>query len=75
MPEISHPVYVTIAEGDNVLDNSEIRKFFEIVKTPAHLKAMDGYDSDHFILSDGWLYEEVAAKQIKWLNHVLESTK
>jgi hypothetical protein len=29
------------------------------------------YDSDHFILSDGWLYEEVAAGQLKWLESVL----
>lgn len=64
-----------MAEGDNVLDNSEIKKFFEVVKTPSHLKALDGFDSDHFILSDGWLYEEVAAKQLKWLNSVLEATK
>ncbi len=64
-----------MAGGDNVLDNSEIKKFFEIVKTPSHLKALETYDSDHFILSDGWLFEEVAARQLKWLNTVLEATK
>ena len=75
MPNIVHPVHVTLAEGDNVLDISEIKKFYETIKTPAHLKGFEGYDSDHFILSDGWLYEEVAAKQLKWLNSVLEATK
>lgn len=71
MAEISHPVHVTLAEGDNVLDNSEIRKFYETIKTPAELKGIEGYDSDHFILSDGWLYEEVIANQLKWLDKVL----
>jgi len=75
MTKIVHPVHITMAEGDNVLDNNEIKKFFEAVKTPSHLKALEGYDSDHFILSDGWLYEEVAEKQLKWLNSVLEATK
>ena len=71
MSEITHPVHITIADGDNVLDNGEIKKFYETVKTPADLKAIEHYDSDHFILSDGWLYEEVAARQIKWLEKVL----
>jgi alpha-beta hydrolase superfamily lysophospholipase len=71
MSEITHPVHITIADGDNVLDNAEIKKFYETVKTPADLKAIEHYDSDHFILSDGWLYEEVAARQIKWLEKVL----
>jgi len=71
MSEITHPVHITIADGDNVLDNAEIKKFYETVKTPADLKAIEYYDSDHFILSDGWLYEEVAARQIKWLEKVL----
>jgi hypothetical protein len=75
MEHIVHPIHVTMAGGDNVLDNSEIKKFFEIVKTPSHLKALETYDSDHFILSDGWLFEEVAARQLKWLNTVLEATK
>jgi esterase/lipase len=75
MTNIVHPVHVTLADGDNVLDNAEIKKFFEVVKTPSHLKALESYDSDHFILSDGWLYEEVAEKQLKWLNSVLDATK
>lgn len=75
MADVNHPVHVTMAEGDNVLDNSEIKKFIETVKTPAHLKALEGYDSDHFILSDGWLYEEVASRQLKWLERVLAEKK
>jgi len=75
MTNIVHPVHVTLADGDNVLDNAEIKKFFEVVKTPSHLKALESYDSDHFILSDGWLYEEVAEKQLKWLNSVLDATQ
>lgn len=69
--EIAHPVHITVADGDNVLDNREIKKFFETVKTPEDLKAIEHYDSDHFILSDGWLYEEVADRQCKWLSKVL----
>jgi len=75
MPKILHPVHITVSDGDNVLDNSEIKKFYDVVKTSSHLKAIESYDSDHFILSDGWLYEEVADKQLKWLNSVLEATK
>lgn len=71
MNHISHPIHITMAEGDNVLDNSEIKKYYEVIKTPAHLKALEVYDSDHFILSDGWLYEEVAARQLKWLDSIL----
>lgn len=71
MKDITHPVHITLAEGDNVLEISEIKKYFETIKTPADLKAMEPYDSDHFILSDGWLYEEVASKQLKWLETVL----
>ena len=75
MPKILHPVHITVSDGDNVLDNAEIKKFYDVVKTSSHLKAIESYDSDHFILSDGWLYEEVADKQLKWLNSVLEATK
>jgi hypothetical protein len=57
-----------MADGDNVLNNGEIKHFFETVKTPADKKELAVYDSDHFILSDGWLYEEVAGKAIAWLN-------
>lgn len=66
--EITHPVYITLADGDNILDNSEIKRFYDTIATPAHLKEIKGYDSDHYILSDGWLYEEVIADQIAWLN-------
>lgn len=45
-----------------MLDNGEINKFYETVKTTADLKAIEHFDSDHFILSDGWLYEEVNEK-------------
>jgi esterase/lipase len=69
--EITHPVHITVADGDNVLDIGEIKKFFETVKTPEDLKDIEHYDSDHFILSDGWLYEEVADRQCKWLSKVL----
>ena len=73
MNHITHPIHITLADGDNVLDNSEIKKYFQVAKTPEHLKALEVYDSDHFILSDGWLYEEVAARQLKWLESVLEN--
>ena len=56
MGEIVHPVHVTLASEDTVLDNSKIRKFFENIKTDPSLKKMDEYVSDHYILSDGWLY-------------------
>jgi len=29
--EISYPVHITVADGDNVLDNGAILKFFETV--------------------------------------------
>jgi hypothetical protein len=31
MPNITHPVHITLAEGDNVLEISEIKKYFETI--------------------------------------------
>lgn len=67
MSEVAHPVYVVMAEGDNILNNTEIKRFYDVVKTPEPLKELAVYDSDHYIMSDGWLYEEVLAKIIDWL--------
>ncbi|TNV72559.1 hypothetical protein FGO68_gene10162 [Halteria grandinella] len=69
--EITHPVHVTRADGDNILNNSEINRYFETIKTPAELKEIHGWDSDHYILSDGWLYEKVLANQAAFLEKVL----
>ena len=34
MSEVAHPVYVVMAEGDNILNNTEIKRFYDVVKTP-----------------------------------------
>lgn len=75
MQEITHPCHITRADCDNILNNDEINRFYGTIKTPAHLKELIGYDSDHYILSDGWLYEEVLNKQLDWLERVLAETK
>lgn len=71
MKDIEHPIHLSKADGDNILDNSEIDRFFSVIKTPADKKVLLSYDSDHYILSDGWLYEEVIGKQVEWLNTIL----
>jgi hypothetical protein len=71
MKSIKHPVHVTVANDDQVLCCDEIRKFFDTVQTSDELKEKLEYDSDHYILSDGWLYEECISNQIKWLERVL----
>jgi pimeloyl-ACP methyl ester carboxylesterase len=68
---ISHPVHIVRADGDNILNNAEINRYFETIKTPADLKEIHGYDSDHYILSDGWLKDEVIANQLKFVEKVL----
>ena len=67
MSEVNHPVYVVMAEGDNILNNAEIKRFYEVVKTPEPLKQLAVYDSDHYIMSDGWIYEAILEKAIDWL--------
>ena len=71
MKLIQHPIHLSKADGDNILDNSEIDRFFSVIKTPEDKKVMLSYDSDHYILSDGWLYEEVISKQVEWLETIL----
>jgi hypothetical protein len=68
--DVKHPVHVTIADGDNILRNEDIKKYFETISTPADQKEIQHFDSDHYILSDGWLYEDVIAKQLTWLDKI-----
>jgi esterase/lipase len=67
MSEVNHPVHVIMADGDNILNNAEIKRFYEVVKTPEPLKELAVYDSDHYIMSDGWIYEGVLQRAIAWL--------
>ena len=67
---IKHPVHVTLANGDNILRNDETFKFLEAIQTPEDHKELQRYDSDHYILSDGWIYEDVIAKQNAWLDRI-----
>ena len=53
------------------MDNSVTSEFFEAIKTPESQKELVHYDSDHFILSDGWLYEQVIAKQVAFVDKIL----
>lgn len=66
-------MHVTRADGDNILNNDEINRYFETIKTPAELKELHGWDSDHYILSDGWLYEKVLENQVAFLEKVLKA--
>jgi hypothetical protein len=68
-------VHVSICNDDQVLDVEEMRKFFATIQTPDHLKEKIEYDSDHYILSDGWLYEECVENQLKWLEKVIPQLK
>lgn len=70
MKDIKFPVHLTLAYEDQVLEIDEMRKFFDTIQTPDHLKEKCEYPGDHYILSDGWLYEEVIGKQIAWLDRV-----
>ena len=36
-----------------------MREFFNTIQTPQELKEKIEYDSDHYVLSDGWLYQTV----------------
>lgn len=69
--DITHPVHVSRADGDNILNNDEINRYFATIKTPEELKEIHGYDSDHYILSDGWLKDEVIASQLAFVDKVL----
>lgn len=69
--EITHPVHITKSDGDNILNNAETERYFETIKTPAELKELHGWDSDHYILNDGWLYEKVVENQAAFLEKVL----
>ena len=74
MKDIKHPVHVTVADGDNILRNEDIKKFYETIATPADRKEIQHFDSDHYILSDGWLYEDVIEKQLAWLDKIYPAT-
>lgn len=69
--QITHPVHVTRADQDFIVNNAEVNRYFETIKTPTELKELHGWDSDHYILSDGWLYEKVCQNQLAFLEKVL----
>lgn len=70
---IKYPVHVSIADGDNILRNESIK---ELVGSMASQdKVVEHYDSDHYLLSDGWLYESVVSKQLAWLDKILPAPK
>ena len=69
--EISHPVHITTANDDNACDNVEAMKVFSTIATPDDKKVIKEYVSEHIILSDGWLIDEVLGNQIAFLDRVL----
>lgn len=69
---IKVPIMMVIAGEDTVLDNGVMKKLIdEQVSTPEHLKEMRVYEGqDHYLLADGWKYEEVINDEINFLNRV-----
>lgn len=43
----------------------------EAISTPADKKETKSYHSDHYLLVDGWLYEEIINNEIDFLDRVL----
>ena len=53
------------------VDNVEVRIAFAAFGTPPDRKELVEYHSEHIVLSDGWLIDEVLGKQIAFLERVL----
>ena len=65
--EITHPVHMTLAEQDDVVDNPEAQRVFDAFTTPKDKKELKSFDAFHCLLSDDGHLEEVVGNQIKWL--------
>lgn len=68
---ITVPVHLVMASEDTVLCNEAMERFMEAIGTPADKKEIKSYHSDHYILADGWKYEEAITNQIDWLDRML----
>ena len=60
-----------MADDDEFMDMDQLKQFFSDIGTPEHLKEIQGYNTDHSILNDGSIIDELVAKQIFWLGKIL----
>jgi alpha-beta hydrolase superfamily lysophospholipase len=72
-PNIKVPVMMAVAGEDSVLNNEVMVKLVkEQISTPEDLRELKVYEGqDHYLLVDGWKYEEVIQDEISFLNRVL----
>jgi esterase/lipase len=71
-PNITIPVHMSVGEHENVVSPIYIKEFYENLKTPSNLKELKTYDTDHYILSDGLVVDDVICNQIKWLDSIIK---
>ncbi|CDW76358.1 UNKNOWN [Stylonychia lemnae] len=69
---ITVPVQLVMAKGDSVLINDDMVQMMESLSTPEDKKEIKVYEGDHYIMVDGWLYEEIITNQINFLDRVLQ---
>eukprot|EP00347_Sterkiella_histriomuscorum_P019357 403341940 len=68
---ITIPVHLVIASEDTVLCNEAMIQLMNTIKTSDDKKEIKSYPGDHYLLVDGWLYEDVIRNQISFLNRIL----
>lgn len=62
------PVFITQGKNDKIVSVKRVEEFFNKIATPADLKEMKLYETEHYVLSDGLIIDEAVQDQIDWLN-------
>ena len=68
----SKPVMIAQGKHDKIVSVARVEEFFNKIKSSDDVKEMKLYDTEHYIMSDGLVYEDVISDQIAWLNKVLK---
>ena len=49
-----------------------VKEWFNKIATPRDLKELKLYDTEHYVMSDGLIYEQVIADQIEFLDKLFK---
>ena len=71
-PNFKKPVYIVQAWHDKLVSNARIEEFYTKIGTPSDKKDIKMYDTEHYVMSDGWIYEQVIADQVAFLNKLFK---